>query len=161
MHQNVLCFIKMSDLIPCKDFIFRQCMAEGNNLFPLFALLFIHIVCQKHINLLPACDQFSECLQYLIIGFLFDPVITIHHLEKQACCTSNTGIDGRSMPAVLLMDHLDDRRVFLRIGICHFSCAVGRTVIYDQDLYIFSPYEQGLHTSIQIILRVVTGYCYC
>ena len=142
MHQNILSFMKMLYIIPCKDPILRQRMPVFHDLMFLLALFLIDKITDQHIQAGIPCGDISQRLQNPEISALFHPVITVNHFKIQTRSLFQSRIDRRSMSSVLLMNRFNNRRISGRILICNGSRPVCGTVIHDQNFHILPARKQ-------------------
>ena len=74
---------------------------------------------------------------------------------------SKTYVYALSMPLIFLMNCFDNGRIFCRIFIGNFSCAIFGTIIDNDDFHLFSSCQQCINTTPHIVLRVVTWHGKC
>ncbi len=157
MHQDIFSRTEMSAFLPGKDPVLRHKMPVMHDLFTPLPLFFIDKIADKHIQSLLAAGQFPKPHQYFQIGFLFYPVVAVHHFKVQSGCVCNAGIYGGPMPAVLLVNCLYDCRVLVGVAIRNPGGLIFGAVVNHQNFHILPACQQGFNTVCHIILRIVAG----
>ncbi len=157
MHQDILPFHEMLYILPCKQFVFRQCMAVTHYLIVLFPLFFIDKIADQHIQHIPGTGKITQCFQYFQISVLPHPVIAVHHFKIKAFCLPDTCIDCRPVSAVCLIDQPYYIRILLLILPADPGRFVHGAVIDYQNLHVLSAGQQRLDAFSHICRRIITG----
>ena len=104
--------------------------------------LFIDIIGQEHIHKRIVCNELLQSLQDPHVGIHIHPVITVNDLKINTAGIGKSGIDCAAVSTVFLMNCFDDGRIFLGISIRNLRRAITGSVIYNNNLNIFSTREQ-------------------
>ena len=87
-------------------------------------------------------------------------IVGVNHLEIFTRRVNDTLIDALSVTAVLLMDNLNDARIFFSIGVSDLARAILRAVVDNYDLDSLTANEQAVYALFHILCRIVTGHGY-
>ena len=132
VHENVFSQAEMPKIVPSQALAGLHGMSEVHYMLVALANLVIHIISDEHVDRLGGIGLFAQHGHDLFERFGANPIVGVHNLHIHAVCRRDAGVDGPSVPLVLLMDGAHDARIagleFLR----HFQRAVGRSVIHDQ-----------------------------
>ena len=109
--------------------------------------LFVNVVGHHQIGGVIAPCLRAHVGHNVLHGAAIEPIVGVDHLEVQAGRVGKPGVHRLSMPAVFLMDGLDDAGVALLPCVGFLSRAVlGRAVVDDDDLDVV---KTGLPTASQ------------
>ena len=146
VHQKVLTFFHMAHFVPSKNLIRRETVSVLHDFLAGRSLFLIDKIADQKIYCFRSTCQLIKSLKDLIICILIYPVITVNNLEIETCGITDSGIYRLSVSSVLLMDCLDNGRIFCCIIVCDLSGTVAGAVIYDDDLHFLSSDQQGIDT---------------
>ena len=134
----------MLHIMPAHDPLLREKQGVKHGaLMMIIALdLFIDIIGQEHIHKRIVCNELLQSLQDPHVGIHIHPVITVNDLKINTAGIGKSGIDCAAVSTVFLMNCFDDGRIFLGISIRNLRRAITGSVIYNNNLNIFSTREQ-------------------
>ena len=98
--------------------------------------MFINVVAQVQVNLFAIPDVAVHNRQQPLNACHINPIIRIDNFIVQTRRISKSLIDAFSMPAVLLMNHADNIRIFFTICICDVSGVIRRAIVHKDNLNI-------------------------
>ena len=143
MHQNILAQHEDLHIIPGKQFVLRKRRPVVHNLFSLRALFLIDKVTDQHVQRLLAAYKPAKGREYLLIGRLIHPVITVHNFIINALGIAKSCINCLTMSAILLMDSPADTRILSFVFICYLRCTVLRGAVVDnQNLHLVASRQK-------------------
>ena len=132
VHENVFSQAEMPKIVPSQALAGLHGMAEVHYMLVAFANLVIHIIGDEHVDRLGGIGLFAQHGHDLFECFGTNPIVGVHDLHIHAVCCRDAGVDGPSVPPVLLVDGAHDAWIAGLEFLCHFQRAVGRSVIHDQ-----------------------------
>ena len=144
--------MEMSDVIPVKDLILGKHIAVMDTFLMLHAHLFIHIIGDEHIDLFFLVLQPAQKTQDLLQRLFVYPVVAVHNLKIFARRCRKTGIYRVSVPAVFLVHHPDNLRIFRLILPCDLQRIILGAIVDNDDLHIFSAGQNALDRVGHVLL---------
>ena len=160
VHEDILPFHEKLHVAPAKYLVLGKRSVIAHHLLALCPLFLVDKVGHQHVQGLPAVHKAAQGLQHLGVGLLVDPVVAVHHLEKDAGGISQACVHRLAVAAVLLVDRLADGGVFPGILVRDLGGAVpGGTVVHDNDLHLLAAGQERLNTVFHIRLRIVAWNC--
>ena len=132
VHENVFSQAEMPKIVPGQALAGLHGMAEVHHMLVAFANLVIHIISDEHVDRLGGIGLFAQHGHDLFERFGANPIVGVNNLHVHAACRRDAGVDGSTMPLVLLVDGAHDAWIAGFEFLCHFQRAVGRAVIHDQ-----------------------------
>ena len=162
VHQQVLGGPEPADLIPGEDLVLWEYIGVPHHLLGVVLHVLVDIVGDEQVHRLLHGGKLPQLVQGGGQSLLVQPVIGIHHLVVQAAGPAQALVDPLAVAAVLLVNGLDNGRIFGRVFVADGRGVVfGGAVIHQNDLYILPAGEQRVDAVIHIGRRIVAGYGKC
>ena len=156
MHQDILSGHKHLHVVPGKRFVLWERQIIVHNLLMLRPLLFINEIRDQHVQRILSQNKLPQRIQHLAVRVSVDPVVAVHHLEKNPSRVFQSRVDSRAVAAVFLVDGPADSRVPAFIFICDLRRIVFRgAVVHNQDLHLIPAGKQRADTIFHIGRRIV------
>ena len=131
----------MAHILPAKDSVLGKHMGITDGVLSIILHMLIDVIADEQVHKLALVHPLPDGMEHLLQVIGFYPVIRVHHLIIYAGGVTDALIDALAMASVRLMDHPNDVRMLCGIAVSNGRRFVGRTVVYQNDLYLVSAGE--------------------
>ena len=162
MHEQILARAEMPHFCPGELAAFGEDVAVMHDGARVLMHLFVDVVGHHQIGGVIAPCLRAHVGHDVLHGAAIEPVVGVDHLEVQAGRVGKAGVDRLAMPAVFLVNGLDDARVAFLPRVGFFSRVVlGRAVVDDDDLDVVeaglpAASQQRFYAFVHVFRGVVT-----